>query len=707
MPSKKVAPRRVTARSKSVIESDGLTFKDLNANGVLDPYEDWRLPTEERVSDLLGRMTVAEKVGILLITSHYMGASGIIGDPDQGLLNAHEKWSTENIWATDSSSTRFFDPPVLDYVGSEKAIRELCLRYFIIRDNPTSYDLATWVNALQELAESTRLGIPVVMVSNPRNHLSDTKIFGVAETADQMSQWPGELGLAATQDPDLVEEFGRLSAAQWRSAGITKGYMYMADIVTDPRWSRAEGTFGENTELAAQMVAAVTRGFQGPRLGEHSVSLTTKHFPGGGPRDRGHDPHFHHGRYQPYPTPGSLYRYHLPVFQAAIDAGTTSVMPYYATTTNARSAPQLHGDRPFAEVGFGYDRYLLTDVLRGELGFTGYVNSDTGITTGMPWGVESLTRPERFGLAIEAGINAFSGDGNPEPLLDAVAQGLVSDADLDRCARYLLTEMFDLGLFEDPYVDPDEAQARAEDMSIAALAAQAHRRSLVLLRNDKELLPLTADAGGDGRGTSGERDRVTTGTPAGHAPRLPAARTVRLYVEVFTGKDKDAENARIVGEVRDALGTDPTIEVVTTLDDATHVLLWVRPAMSLLDDRAGHELSIVLDQETGIDAYRVVEIENAVPTILAVNFTNPWLLDRVAPAADAVIGTFGTSTAAMIDLVRGLVTPTGKLPYAIPASEEAVRAKASDIPGAAEPEGYAYVDHAGGEYRFGYGLEDF
>lgn len=699
--SAQMAAPQVDARSKRVIESDGLVFKDLNGNGVVDPYEDWRLPTAERVTDLLGRMTVPEKVGLLLVTSHYMGKSGIIGDPEQGLLNTHEKWSTENIWATESSATRHFDPPVLDYTGSRTAIHDLSLRYFILRDNPTSYDLATWVNALQELAESTRLGIPVVLVSNPRNHLSDTKIFGVAETADQMTQWPGELGLAATGDADLVEEFARLSARQWRAAGVTKGYMYMADIVTDPRWSRAEGTFGEDTDLASRMIAAVVRGFQGPRLGTRSVSLTTKHFPGGGPRDRGHDPHFDHGRFQPYPTPGSLYRYHLPVFKAAIDAGTTSVMPYYATTTNAMSAPQLPGGRPFAEVGFGFDEFLLTEVLRGELGFTGYVNSDTGITTGMPWGVEQLSRPERFARAIAAGVNAFGGDGNPEPLLDAVAQGLVSQDDLDRSARYLLTEMFDLGLFENPYVDPDEAQALAEDPGIADLAAQAHRRSLVLLRNDTGLLPLTAD---HAKPRDGVGEEAGTGTAPG-AAGAPAP--VRLYVEVLTGKDQDEETERISREVREALDADSGIEVVTDLDRATHALVWVRPAMSLLDDRAGHELSIVLDRETGIDARRAGEVADTVPTVLAVNFTNPWLIDKIAPAAAAVVGTFGASTAALVDLVRGQITPTGTLPYTIPANEGAVHGKASDIPGTAEPAGYAYVDRAGNEYRFGYGLSQF
>ena len=665
-------------RAGNVLTVDGLQFKDLNGNGRLDPYEDWRLPVAERVADLIARMSVAEKVGIMLITSHYMGTSAIIDDPEQGLLNRHEKWSDTNFWADPSSSTYRFDPPVLDYAGSEKAIRELGLRYLIIRDNPTSYDMATWVNALQELAESTSLGIPVVMVSNPRNHVSDAKIFGVAEAADQMSQWPGELGLAATRDAGLVAEFGRLAARQWRSAGITKGYMYMADIVTEPRWSRADGTFGEDPELAAAMIGAITRGFQGERLGTHSVSLTTKHYPGGGPRDRGHDPHFDHGQLQPYPTQGSLYRYHLPVFQAAIEAGTTSVMPYYARTINAMSAQQLHDGRPFEEVGFAYDKYLLTEVLRGELGFTGYINSDTGISTGMPWGVERLTRAERFARAVDAGVNAFAGDGNPQPLLDAVEQGLVSQADLDRSVAYLLTEMYELGLFENPYVDPDAAQALADDGEIQALADDAHRRSIVLLRNDHGALPLV-----------------------GHGV-VP----VRLYVEVFTGTDAEDESARITGEVEAALG-DSGISLVTSPDDATHALAWVRPAMSLLNDKPHTPLSIALGPDTGIDAARVVALEEQLPTILAVNFTNPWLLDVLAPRAAAVVGTFGVLTDALVDVLRGLVVPSGRLPYTIPADQEAVLAKKSDIPGHAEDEAYAYTDATGARYTFGYGRTEF
>lgn len=676
MPTRSTTPPRLVSRTGRYLEVDGHQFKDLNGDGQLNPYEDWRLPVEQRVHDLVGRMTTQEKAGLLLITSHYMGRSRIINDPEQGLLNTHAKWSNENFWAAEGSSTRHYDEPVLEYCDSATAIEDLGLRYFIVRDNACSYDLAEWVNTLQEMAETRRLGIPVVMVSNPRNHVSDVTIFGIAEAADQMSRWPGELGLAATRDPDLVEEFGRLAARQWRATGLHKGYMYMADIVTEPRWSRAGGTFGEDPDLAASMIRAVTKGFQGDTLSPSSVSLTTKHFPGGGPRDKGHDPHFEHGRFQPYPNPGSLYRHHLPVFRAAVEAGTTSVMPYYATTTNDRSGTQLHDGRPFDEIAFGYDRYLLTEVLRGELGFTGYINSDTGITTGMPWGVESLTRPERYAKAMAAGVNCFSGDGNPAHLLAAVASGLITDEQLDRSVAYLLTEMFSLGLFEDPYVDPDHAQATAENADIQALADEAHRKALVLLRNDRELLPLTAP-------------------------------DVRLYVEVFTGAHADKESARVAEEVRQATSNDTGVTVVSDLADATHALLWVRPAMSLLNDKPDVDLSIALDATTGIDSARICEIEARVPTVLAVNFINPWLLDIVAPQAAAVVGTFGALTDALVDMIRGDAAPSGKLPYTIPANLAAVLGNASDIPGWAEPPRYAYTDETGATYLYGYGRDGY
>lgn len=235
----------VETRVKDTIAVAGRTFRDLNDNGRLDPYENWLLPTEARASDLVSRMTPEEKAGMMLISSHYTGTSENCGEGGgTAVLCEEDEWATVNRW-----DGKPFDQPVLNSSAATAGIKERHLRHLIVRDNPEARDLATWTNSLQELAEGTRLGIPVVMTSNPRNHISGEG-FGISEAGGKFSTWPGELGLAATRDPALVEEFGRIAAREWRASGISKGYMYMADVVTEPRWTRASGTFGEHPELA-------------------------------------------------------------------------------------------------------------------------------------------------------------------------------------------------------------------------------------------------------------------------------------------------------------------------------------------------------------------------------------------------------------------------------------------------------------------------
>lgn len=663
----------VESRVKNVIEVGGDRFRDLNGSGALDAYEDWRLPAEVRAQDLSARMTVEEKAGMMLISSHYTGSSSRCGDGGgRELVCEQDEWDTTNSW-----DGKPFDQPVLSSSGATAGIGERNLRHFIVRDNPEPADLAKWTNALQEIAEGTRLGIPVVMTSNPRNHLSGGR-FGVAEASGKFSTWPGELGLAATRDPGLVEEFGGIAAKEWRAAGIHKGYMYMADTATEPRWTRASGTFGEHPELAADMIGAVVRGFQGERLSPESVSLTTKHFPGGGARKDGQDPHYSWGQDQFYPTEGSLERYHLPPFQAALDAGTTSIMPYYSKPRNDGSAQQLprhlwfSPQQQFEEVGFAYNKPVLQGLLRDTMGFSGYVNSDTSITTAMPWGVEDLSRPERFAKGIDAGTNLFSGEADPSHLLQAVRDGLVRESDLDRSVRFLLREMFDLGLFEDPYQDPQRAQQIADDPRSQARADEAHRKSVVLMRNDQRTLPITdAEVG-----------------------------QVKLYVEVFAKDGAAEQSAALAERIQEH---DPSITVVPRPEEATHAFLAVVPSLELRDD-SGDGLSVELGERTGIDVARIQQIQSQVDkNVVGINMTNPWLVGAVEPGADAMLAMFDAKPEAVVDVIRGEVNPTGTLPVTLPASLEAVNRNAPDVPGYDEP-GYAYVNDAGNAYRFGFGL---
>lgn len=633
----------VDTRVKNIIEVDGEEFRDLNDNGELDPYEDWRLPVDERVENLVSQMELEEKAGLMLISS-------------------------------------------LNDESSRTLLTEDHLRQFIVRDDPEASDLAERNNEFQELAESSRLGIPVVMTANPRDHVNFDQVLGHSEAS---GQWPGELGLAATQSPELVKEFAELSAEQWRSSGVHKMYGYMADVLTEPRWTRTDGTFGEDPELIADMMTAVIEGFQGEELNENSVSMTTKHFPGGGPRVDGTDPHHEWGQTNEYPTEGSLYDYHIPPMVAAIEAGTTSIMPYYAKPMNEPSAVQLPEhlwfteDQQFEEVAFAYNRSILQDLLRDELGFEGYVNSDTGIISSMPWGVEDLTEPERYVKAINAGTNLFSGGTDVEPLLEAVNTGLMEEADLDESVSYLLAEMFELGLFDNPYVDPDLAQEIADDPETQERADEAHRKSIVLLKNDDsdegQVLPITDDEVGD----------------------------VKLYVEVFRAGEDESEKAS-ADLAQSIASADPSIDVVNSPEEATHAYLAVMPTLSWRqNDNEGDPPSIELkkDADTQIDDQHILELQEQVETtILSVNMTNPWLINELEPGADAMLATFNNTPEMIVDVLRGKSNPTGKLPFTVPADTEAVENNASDVPGYAEDFDYAFTDSVGNEYGLNFGL---
>ncbi|MDQ0971191.1 beta-glucosidase [Neobacillus niacini] len=662
---------QLSVTSKDILTINGKEYKDLNDNGKLDKYENWDLPVNVRVKDLVKQMTLEEKAGMMLISSHYMGNSRSCPDTGDFITCEQDTLTSTNRWSVPGQQFYEFNPPIVEASAATKGIQERNLRYLIIRDNPAAKDLASWINELQKIAEDTRLGIPVVMTSNPRNHAGNLA-FGFSEASGQFSLWPGELGLAATRDADLVKEFGEIAAKEWTSTGIRKGYMYMADVVTDPLWNRINGTFGEHPDLASEMIYAVVKGFQGDELGTHSVSLTTKHFPGGGARQDGHDPHYEWSKFNPYPTEGSLYKYHLPSFKAAIEAGTTSIMPYYAYPSNEHSVPQLKKGEEFEEVGFAYNKRLITDLLRKELKFKGYVNSDTSIIYSMPWGVEDLTKPERYAKAINAGTDIVSGEADPTDLIKAVKDGLITEKRIDEAVSRLLSEMMELGLFENPYVDPNQAQQIADDPASQAKADEAHRKSVVLLRNDDNTLPLNDNKVED----------------------------IKLYIEVFSSGN--SAQTRTADLKKSITQYDPAIQVVDNLEDATHALVYAIP--NTVPDRPDIPLSVALGAETGINVERIKEIEEAVPTILTVNMTSPWLIGEIEENAAATLAVFGVKAEALVDVIRGKFAPTGKLPFTIPADQEAINNNNGDVPGYDEDPSYVYRDKNGNAYGFDFGL---
>jgi beta-glucosidase len=634
---REMAKPEVEYRVKGKLTVNGKEFKDLNGNGKLDPYENWQLSDDERVKDLVSQMTLEERAGMLLIPE--------FPEFKEGKLVLPNKMINQNT------------------------------RYFIYREFPNADVIANYNNQLQEAAEESRLGIPAIVISNPRNHSDAPSIpedFDM-DKSGQFSYWPSPLGLAATRDLDLIAEFAKIASKEYRAVGIRKLFGYSADVATDPLWPRIDETFGEDPQIISDIIFRVVKGFQGDILNENSVTTTTRHYPGGGAREKGKDPHFEEGRYNIYPTEGSLKRIHLPPFRAAIEADTTSIMPYYAYPSNEsaeQGLPHFSEDQQFEEVGFAYNKGFIDDYLRKELGFLGYVNSDTSTIIDKAWGVQNLSVEARFAKALNAGTNIFSGTANPAPIVNAVKQGLVDEQKVNRSVTYLLTEMMKLGLFENPYVDPKKSLEVVNNPASQERADLAHRKSVVLLRNENSLLPLTTEK----------------------------IKGVKLYVEVFPGGDNGKNTQQLKEKIRKY---DAGITITERLEDATHAFVWVKPKQNLLKRKP----TLTIGPDTGIDnVNRIMEIQKKVPTITAINMRSPWLINEIEPNAAAVIATFGVKTEAVVDVIRGKFNPTGKLPFTLPANQKAVDNEIGDIPGFLEVPSYVYRAKNGDEYGYKFGL---
>ena len=592
------------ARVVEILRVDGALFKDFDKNGKLDPYEDWRLPVAERVDDLVSRMTLEEKAGLMVGPSLPMGPGGAV--------------SEQPVYGRNPFSG---GPVAMVSPGTTDALYKRHIVQFINREDREPKTMATWTNAVQQLAEGRRLGTPVLFVTNPRNHYGAPASFGIAEAGSAFSQWPGTLGLAATRDPALVEEFASIAAREYVSVGIRGAYHPTADVATEPRWGRFRETFGEDANLTAELVGAVIRGFQGPELGPASVALTTKHFPGAGPASGGQDAHFAWGKNQVYP--GRNLEYHLLPWKAAIRAGTAMIMPYYAVPTG------IGGEA----VGMAYNKEIVTKLLRGDLGFTGVVNSDTGITSGMPWGVEALTLKERYQKAIEAGVDRLGGDSTPEIIVELVKDGALAEPRIDESARRILRVLFALGLFENPYANPDEAARTVRKAEFQQKADLAQRKSIVLLKNAGHLLPLK----------KGLRMYVADIDP------VVAAR----YGYVSTGGPEDADVC----------------------------ILRVTAGRGGFGPRAaggGAPIDLTLPEATLV---RVRALMRKKPTVVALHLDNPLVVPELAAEASALLATFGVSDEALLDVLVGKFAPVGRLPFEMPSSMQAVGAQLEDVPG--------------------------
>lgn len=619
-----VEQAELDVRHVKLLTINGQQFKDLNKNGKLDKYEDWRLDSETRAKDLTSQMTVEEKAGAMM--------HGTITLDDAGRV---------------------------DFTTTDNEISNIFVNTFITRMAGNPAHISADNNRLQETAENTRLGIPITISTDPRNHfVNDPNATSVA--AGSFSQWPETLGFAAINDPSLVKTFGDIARQEYRAVGIHMALSPQADLATEPRWGRINGTFGEDNQIAKSLTQAYIEGFQNGANGLNSDSVITvvKHFAGGGPQRDGLDPHNFYGKEQDYP--GDNLEYHLVPFEGAFAANVASVMPYYGQPIGLWYNGEL-----IEEVGFGFNKQVLTDMLRGRFGFKGMILSDWGILEtcvdkcangitdediaagvspwvagiGMSWGVEDLTRQQRVVKAVEAGIDQFGGTTDSSDLIAAINEKQLPDDVIDAAVTRIMVQKFDLGLFEKPFVDEAKAAQVVGNSEFQAKADEAQRRSQVLLKNDGDLLPLTV---------SGKKV---------YLHNVNATVAARYGLEVVATPE-EAELA--------------ILRVDTPHENDPHF-----PFGSVNFGQLGFEDTDTLVQETahkgvytGSEDYALIKKIEAlnIPVVLSVYVDRPVILTNVKDRVNVLMANFGASDEAVLDVITGKSKAQGTLPFELPSS---------------------------------------
>jgi len=607
------------AGSSGVKTADGYVYRDLNKNGKLDVYEDGRQPVEARVDDLLKQMTLEEKAGLMFINGAKVNDDGSIGDqPGKGMFA--------------------FVPNAVKLVNEKK------MTHFNLWVVPSPASLAKWYNNMQRyLQDSTRLGIPMTIASDPRNHFS-SNVFAMA--ANTFSQWCEPLGLGAIGDSALTRHFADVSRREYLAVGIRESLHPQIDLSTEPRWPRISGTFGEDAQLTARMAKAYILGYQGDKLDSNSVATMTKHFPGGGPQKEGLDPHFPFQKGQVYP--GKNFNYHLIPFEAAFEAHTAAIMPYYGVPMGQTSE----------NVGFSYNKEIITGLLRNTYHYDGVVCTDWGLVTdanmggvvwpARAWGVEKLSREERVKKIIDAGVDQFGGEDCAEIVVQLVKGGKLTEARIDSSARRLLRQKFELGLFEDPFVDEAKVGQIVGNPESLKAGEAAQRRAMTLLKNQDKVLPL-------------------------------AQGKLKIYV-----RNIDSAVAARYGTVV----SQPEKADIAILRLKTPFVPVESPIMMAKMFHHG-DLDFKGKQKDSI-----LQLLKTVPTIVDIYLDRPAVIPEISAKARGLLADFGASDAAVLDVIFGKDKPGGHLPIELPSSMDAVRAQKEDVP----------YDSKSPLYKFGFGL---
>ncbi|GLU44855.1 glycoside hydrolase family 3 protein [Allomuricauda sp. NBRC 101325] len=701
----------------SLITVDQYAFKDLNQNGTLDPYEDWRLSTDERAKDLASKMSVEQMAGLMLYSAHQSipgGGNSFFGPVTYG----GKPYAESGAKASDLSDAQ------------KKFLQEDNLRHVLITSVETPGISAQWNNNAQALVEGIGMGIPVNTSSDPR-HGSDSYAEFNAGAGGKISMWPSTLGVAASFDPAVMQQFGEVASQEYRALGIATALSPQIDLATEPRWSRFDGTMGEDPQLAADMARAYVDGFQstdGSGWGNQSVNAMVKHWPGGGPEEGGRDAHFGYGSYAAYP--GNNLKDHLiPFTEGAFKLNgptkmASAVMPYYTISTDRDTKNEEN-------VGNSYNKYLITDLLRGEYGYDGVICTDWGITSdapnvyefrGKPWGVENLSVAERHYKIIEAGCDQFGGNNDMGPVIEAYQMGVAEHGEeymrqrFETSAVRLLRNIFNTGLFENPYLDVAETEKTVGKAEFMAAGYNAQLKSIVMLKNQAKALPMEA------KKKVYVPQRYVASTTNWFGIQTPERTeypfnmdVVEKYYEVV--EDPLEADFALVGITNPDGGVGYDVAdtekggngyVPISLQYGTYTATTARETSlaggSPFEDFTNRSYKDKTTTASNIsDMALVTDTKRKMgdkPVVVVVKVSKPMVFAEIEASADAILVQMGVQDQAILDIISGKTEPSALLPFQMPSSMITVESQFEDVPRDMEP----YTDSAGNSYDFAFGL---
>ncbi|TVP52709.1 MAG: glycoside hydrolase family 3 protein [Mongoliibacter sp.] len=707
-----------------ILDINGLQFKDLNQNNQLDDYEDWRLSFDERAKDLASKLSVEQIAGLMLYSSHQSipAAPGGFGAGTYGGKPLPE---------SGMSSFSLSDQ-------QKKFLKEDNLRHVLITRVESPETAARWNNEAQAFVEGLGMGIPANNSSDPR-HGPVARTEYNAGAGGTISMWPESLGLASTFDPELVERFGEVAAIEYRALGLTTALSPQIDLGTEPRWNRLKGTFGEDPTLSADMARAYVDGFQTSKnnyetsngWGYHSVNAMVKHWPGGGPEEGGRDGHFAYGKFAVYP--GNNFKDHLlPFTQGAFKLSgktksATAVMPYYTISYGQDRKNQLNTANAFNE-------YLITDLLRGEYGFDGVVCTDWGVTgnegpqpevfMGKPWGMEEKTIEERHYQVLMAGADQFGGNNDIKPVLAAYQMGVNEHGEdwmrerFEKSAVRLLRNIFQAGLFENPYLNPEETKSIVGKPEFMDEGYEAQLKSIVLLKNKNSILPLKEKT----KVFIPEKYIPSTTNWWGIKSEEKWVDAINLaiaskYFELVDNADEAEVALVFISNPESGTGYDPedrekggTGYVPISLQYGPYKAEYARSeSLAAGDPVIAPDINNRTYKDKSITASNYKELQTLLdtkkkmgnkPVITIIETGNPMIFGEFEKETHGILLHFGVQDQAILDILSGKKEPSALLPVQMPADMKTVELQKEDVPHDMD----VHIDESGNSYDFAFGL---